>query len=279
MKTTQNLFFALVCSLVLAFATASSAQDIKQGVATVVRVQGEASYTLETGPNAKWIPLVAGKVLLAGASLKTEPGALVDVVLGKDIQMPQARPSPDRISFAPDSLERGMVDYKPSAEQNVVRLTGDTTLKIDKLTISDTGVDSVSDTELDLKHGRIFASVKKLSGASQYLIKVPNGIAGVRGTLLGLGSDDWCAVGKTSGKSSVWFSFTGPDGNLITLVIGEGNQCNASGQIIPNPPELMDLLHITGTALDTLYLQILSFSYDLTYTDVSATSGHNGIPK
>jgi hypothetical protein len=272
MKTVKNLFCAMACGLVLTFAVNSSAQNIKQGVATVVRVQGEASYTLENGPDAKWIPLVAGKVLYAGATLKTEPGAIVDVVLGKDIQMPQARPTPERISFAPDSLERGMVDYKPSAEQNVIRLSGDTTLKIDKLTVSDTGVDSVSDTELDLKHGRIFASVKKLSAASQYLIKIPNGIAGVRGTLFGLGSDDWCAVNR----SSVWLSFTGPDGKLVTLLINQGSQFNpGSGQITTLTPELINFLNLISTALDTLYLQVLSFSYDLTHTPISATSGHN----
>jgi hypothetical protein len=271
MKTARNLLLAAASGLVLTFATGASAQDAKQGVATVVRVQGEASYTLETGPNAKWIPLVAGKTLQAGATLKTEPGGIVDVVLGKDIKMPQARPTPDRISFAPDSLERGMVDYKPSAEQNVVRLSGDTTLKIDKLTVSDTGVDTVSDTELDLQHGRIFASVKKLSTASKYYIKIPNGIAGVRGTLFGLGADDWCAVNR----SSVWLSFTGPDGKLVTLLISEGSQYNpATGQVTPLSPELIELLHLISTALDTLYLQVLSFSYDLTYCHISATSGH-----
>jgi hypothetical protein len=63
-------------------------------------------------------------------------------------------------------------------EQNVVRLSGGTTLKIDTLTVSDTGADTVSDTELDLQAGRIFASVKKLSDTSKYLVKIPNGIAG-----------------------------------------------------------------------------------------------------
>ena len=74
------------------------------------------------------------------------------------------------------------MSYKPSVEQNIVRLSGNTTLKIDTLTVSDTGVDTVSDTELDLQNGRIFSSVKKLSAESKYLIKFPNGIAGVRGS-------------------------------------------------------------------------------------------------
>ena len=95
--------------------------------------------------------------------------------------MPQARIAPDRIAPAADAPVRGMVTYTPAAEQNAIRMTSGTTLKIDKLTISDTGVDTVSDTELDLQKGRIFANVKKLSPASQYLIKIPTGIAGVRG--------------------------------------------------------------------------------------------------
>ena len=119
--------------------------------------------------------------------------------------MPQAHPTPDQIGPAPDAPVRGMTDYKPSVEQNVVRLSGNTTLKIDKLMVSDTGVDTVSDTELDLQKGRIFASVKKLNGASQYLVKIPNGIAGVRGTKFGLGADGMCAVIKNSVLLSTWW--------------------------------------------------------------------------
>ena len=68
---------------------------------------------------------------------------------------------PDRISVAADSDVRGFVTYKPSAEQNAVRLTGDTVLAIDKLTVSDTGVDSVSDTELDLRQGAHLLTASK----------------------------------------------------------------------------------------------------------------------
>ncbi len=165
MKNIQTLFSAAVCGLVLAFISTASAQDTKQGVATVVRVVGGASYT--QGGNDEWHPLVAGKILRPGATIRTEPDASVDVVLGEAVEMPQAHPVPDRISLAPDSPVRGMVGYKPSVQQNVIRLSGDTTVKIDILTVSDTGVDTVSDTELDLQKGRIFYSVKKLSAGIQ----------------------------------------------------------------------------------------------------------------
>ena len=181
MKHIQTFVSAAICGFILTLASGACAQSTHPGVATVVRIVGEARYSLGDGV---WHPLVAGKILVAGAVIQTGHDATVDIVLGKKILMPQARSRlPDRVALALDADVRGYVSYKPSAEQNAVRMTGDTVLAIDKLTVSDTGVDTVSDTELDLRQGGIYNSVKKLSGASQYLIKIPNGIAGVRGTL------------------------------------------------------------------------------------------------
>jgi hypothetical protein len=151
-------------------------------------------------------------------------------------------------------------------------MMGDTMLAIDKLTISDTGVDTVSDTELDLWQGRIFASVKKLSAASQYLVKIPNGIAGVRGTLFEIDASGWCAVLK----SSVVLAIAGPHDAVTTYVVGEGNQLNPqTGQISPLPPDLLNLLQQISRALDTVYVEIVSFTYDRTFCFISPTSGHH----
>jgi hypothetical protein len=186
--------------------------------------------------------------------------------------MPQAAPTPDRVSYAPDPLVRGLISYTPSVEQNVIRMLSGTTLKINKLTTSDTGADTVSDTELDLQKGRIFASVKKLSGASQYFIKIPNGIAGVRGTLFGLGADGWCAVIK----NSVLLSIVGPNGQPVTVLISEGNGFNPStGQTSPLPPDLIPLLRGIATAIQTGYAEVVNFSYDLTLKHISPTNGHH----
>jgi hypothetical protein len=200
----------------------------------------------------------------------------VDIILGKKIPMPEADPLPDRISEAADPNVRGLVSYKPSAEQNAVRLTSDTVLAIDKLTVSDTGVDTVSDTELDLRQGRIYCSVKKLSGASQYLIKIPNGIAGVRGTLFVIDANGYVGVLK----NSVVLSIIGADGKPITVVVGEGTRFDPkTGQISPLPVDLNTDLEQIITALRTLYWEDVNFTFDRTQCHISSTCGYNKPPK
>jgi hypothetical protein len=270
MKHVQTLVFAAICGFVLTLAAGASAQSIQPGVVTVVRIVGEARYSLGDG---KWHPLMAGKILAAGAVIQTGDDATVDIVLGKKILMPQADPLPDRISLAADSDVRGFVSYRPSAEQNAVRMMGDTVLAIDKLTVSDTGVDTVSDTELDLRQGRIYCSVKKLSGASQYLIKIPNGIAGVRGTLFVIDASGYVGVLK----NSVVLSIIGPDGKPITVVVGEGSQFDPkNGLITPLAAGLTAELDQIITALRTLYGGDVNFTFDRTLCHISPTQGHFG---
>jgi hypothetical protein len=269
MKHMQTLVFAAMWGFVLTLAAGAGAQSIHPGVATVVRIVGEARYSLGDG---LWHPLVAGKILAAGSVIQAGHEATVDIVLGKKIPMPQADPLPDRISMAADSEVRGLVSYKPSAEQNVVRLTSDTVLAIDKLTVSDTGVDTVSDTELDLRQGRIYCSVKKLSGASQYLIKIPNGIAGVRGTLFVIDASGYVGVLK----NSVVLSIIGADGKPITVVVGEGTRFDPkTGQTSPLPVDLNTDLDQIITALRTLYWEDVDFTFDRTQCHISSTAGHH----
>jgi hypothetical protein len=166
-----------------------------------------------------------------------------------------------------------MVGYKPSAEQNVIRLTPGTTLGIDKLLVTDTGADTVSDTELDLKKGKIFASVKKLSGASQYLIKLPNGIAGVRGTLFSISADGKVSVYESKGGGVV-LSLVLPDGSTKTFLVTPGQFIDpATGKPGALPPEIIAGLSQVFTALKTLYLEVVSFSFDGTHVYCSPTHG------
>jgi hypothetical protein len=273
MKNMQTLFSATVCGLALAFTTAASAQQIKQGMATIMRVEGPASYTL--GGNDGWHPLVAGKVLQAGASIKTGDDGQVDVVLGRQIlPMPQAAKVPDRIGPGADAPVRGMVDYRPAVEQNLVRMSGNTTLKIDTLTVSDTGVDTVSDTELDLQNGRIFYSVKKLSTESKYLIKFPNGIAGVRGSQ-GFFSVVNGALG-TCGASvhPLWITIESPGAPPTTIKVEEGQEYDpGTGQSSAMPPALLALLKEIAAAAGSSYYEAVAFSGNDVTIYISPTSG------
>jgi len=273
MKKVQKMFCAGIGVLALTFALSALADDLKQGVATVVRVKGQASYTL--GGEDTWHPLVPGKILAAGATINTGPDSIVDVVLGKQVGMPQAQPTPDRITPAADAAVRGFVGFKPSTEQNVVRLSGSTTLKIDTLTVSDTGLDTVSDTELDLQSGRIFASVKKLSPASKYLVKIPNGIAGVRGTKFTLGADG--SAGSL--ENSVWLAFGGA-GAPTTVEVTQGMQYNpATGQLGPLSAETLQLLKEIANAAGTSFYELAFYAFNDAYlTRVSPICGYHPHP-
>lgn len=268
MKHILSLFSLAVASVVLALTSNAGAQTVKPSVVTIVRIQGEARYSLG---NDQWHPLVVGKVLGAGAVIQTATDAMVDLVLsGTMPAMPQAASVPDKISMAPDPGVRGMVSYKPSVAQNVIRMWGSTVLAIDKLTVSDTGVDTISDTELDLRAGRIFGSVSKLSAASQYLIKIPNGVAGVRGTTFTISADGKVIVFS----GSVVVSYIGPDGKPVTVVVNAGNEFDPStGQTTPlTRDQLQDLKRI-AIATQTLYHKSVSFDSDLTTVWVSPTTG------
>ena len=259
--------------VILAMAMGRFAPDLKAattpGMATVVRISGTARYSLGDG---KWHPLVVGKILAEGSVIQTDSDATLDIVLGKNLLMPQAGSVPNRISEAADPNVRGLVSYKASAEQNAVRLTGDTVLAIDKLTVSDTGEDSVSDTELDLRQGGIYTSVKKLSGASQYLIKIPNGMAGARKTLFYIDAAGKCSVLN----NSVVLSLISGDGKPETVVVGEGKEFNPqSGQTSPLSPDLINNLDQIFKALRTMYYGIVNFTFDATSCRISPTAGRN----
>ena len=157
----------------------------------------------------------------------------------------------------------------------MVRLTGDTMLAIDKLTVSDTGLDTVSDTELDLKQGRIFCSVKKLSAASQYLVKIPNGIAGVRGCCLELTR----AGGVRSSKirwsllpTRVPCCFPSSGQTALRRRIRWVKAINSllrPVKFLPCRPTCSVCCSKSAMALDTVYLEVVSFEYDQTFCFIS----------
>ena len=231
-----------LCGVAFMFANSVSAQSAKQGIVTVVRIQGEARYSV--GDNV-WHPLIAGKTLAPGAVIQTAVDSTVDIVLGTvpvQVAYPNsAFPTPAQASLAADPNVRGYVVYNPKVSQNVIRMYGNTVLAIDKLTFSDTGADVVGDTELDLRAGKIFGSVKKLSAMSEFEVKIPNGVAGIRGTSFFISADGTVTVTK----GSVMISYASSNGTTTTITLpgsnGEmsytpnvGYSSNPEGNVVPN---------------------------------------------
>jgi hypothetical protein len=266
MKLLQTFVSALVAGVALTFAAGAHAQDSTKQFATVVRVEGEARYS--AGDNV-WHPLVVGKVLGPGNVLQSAADAKVDLVLGNKVAT-RVVPFPDKVGYAPDPNVRGLTSYKAVAMQNVVRLMGNTVLAIDKLSVKDTGVDAASETELDLRQGTIFGSVKKLSAASQYTIKTPNGIAGIRGTTFVLSADGKISVSDGSCVISVVIN-----GQTITQTILAGQQFDpASGQVTQLTPQDMNTAEQTAIATFTVLEGVISFANDTTTVYVSPVGGN-----
>jgi len=269
MKFVKTFASALVGGCVLMLAAGAHAQSTTaQGYATIVRIEGEARYS--AGDNV-WHPLTVGQTLGPGNVIQTAVDSKVDLVLGDKIA-DHVVPVPDKVAMATDNEIRGMVSYQAVAEQNVIRMEGDTVLAIDKLLISNMGVDAVSDTELDLRQGTIFGNVKKLSAASLYQIKTPNGIAGVRGTTFIISANGDITV--LSG--SMVAAHTDSNGHVTTVVLGPGDQYDPrTGQVTHLTPQEFKKALRTAIFIITLQKGIISFAHDQTILYVSPVRGHH----
>jgi hypothetical protein len=258
MKIFQALVSALVGGFVLTLAVGAHAQSTAQYV-TVVRIQGEARYSPDNGTT--YHPLVVGKILGPGNVIQSAAHSTVDLVIGDKV-VAHIAPVPDRVGLAADSPVRGLVSYKAEAAQNVIRMKGDTVLAIDILSASNTGADKVTDTELDLRQGTIMGSVKKLSAESKYLIKIPNGMAAIRGTTFILSANG--AITVTDGSALI--SFNGQPAQTINA----GQQFDpTTGQITTLTPEALSNAEQTAVVTVTLEEGIISFANDKTTVYVS----------
>jgi len=269
MKRIQSVVQRLaVFSLALAIVTTVSAQTSTQGTAKVVRMKGAARFS--TGNNV-WLPLNVGAVVKPGTLIQTsdKPGSYVDLVLGDGEGTPIASPRTASPSSPSDSRS-----YSPSADQNMVRLYENTMLQVDKLSTMETGADTVTETQLDLQRGRIFGNVKKMSAASKYEVKLPNGVAGIRGTIYTLNAAGVVQVLV----GSVVMAYVGADGNVVTQVVMGGQQFDAkTGQVTPisdfNQKEMVKVAKESRIGPNT---PGTTFTMDHTIYYVSPTTGQNG---
>jgi hypothetical protein len=145
-QTTGKIALTVLASYWVGLAASVQAQP--SAIQAEVRyLKGVATYSIPGGPGK---PLKQGMTLLAPTTIKTGGESYVDLYLG------------------------------PSA--GLVRVGQNTSVSIDKLTRTETGADDVIEAQMNLPKGQLFFDVNKLSQASRYEIKVPYGVAGIRGT-------------------------------------------------------------------------------------------------
>jgi hypothetical protein len=145
-RTTLAIKVLGFASLAFALVPSLPAQTVP-GKAEVRAIKGVAVYSAAAGPS---IPLKVGTILGPGTTIKTGGDSSVDLFLGNSA--------------------------------GVVRMAENTTLALDKLTLTDTGADTAVEIQMGLSEGTVLGNVNKLSAASRYEIKTPNGVAGIRGT-------------------------------------------------------------------------------------------------
>ena len=219
-QTIGKLTIAIAASYVAA-GIASMAHAQPTPIQVEVRhVKGAATFSVPGGPGK---PLKQGATLIAPTTIKTGPESLVDLYLG--------------------------------ANAGLVRIAQNTSISIDKLTTMDTGADSMVEAQMNLPKGQIFFDVNKLSQASRYEIKVPYGVAGIRGTGGGLNDGTANPLSEFGGRSLPPVVLT--DGRLIqiynppaaapiayTLTAPPAQAWSPTGGVQPAPAE--DVHFITG---------------------------------
>ena len=146
-------------AITLAFSLPQLQAQTVPGKAEVRAVKGAALYTVAGGTAT---PLKAGTVLGPGTTVKTGSGSTVDLFFGNTA--------------------------------GTLRITENSTVSLDKLTLTDTGADTAAEVQLGLTDGTILGNVNKLTAASRYEIKTPNGVAGIRGTHYRISANSFIAV-------------------------------------------------------------------------------------
>lgn len=147
-------------------------------------VKGEISAVHGTvtmiSPDGVVTALEPGMEVPVGAEIRTAAGSTVDIFLGRNA--------------------------------GVVRLAENTTLLVPTLKTSDTGSETVSQLQLELKNGTLMGFVNKLNEASTYEVKLPDGTVDVRRGTFQIVSGE--TSGRTTGNPS--------SPSIVRLLNGQG---------------------------------------------------------
>ena len=157
---------------------------------------------------------------------------------------------------------------------NMVRIFESSILGVDKLSLDRTGADETSETQLDLRAGQIMSNTKKLSALSRYEIKIPNGVAGIRGNCSLLSSSANCA----SIIGTVALALVQPDGSVKPYeVTGKHWFDPVTGLITLIPDDkFKEYLKLYDSLRGFFHLPPLEFLKDITKIGCSDVDGTPG---
>jgi hypothetical protein len=232
MRQIRN-FVVGIAVLTLASIASASAES-SDGIAKVVAKGGDARYFVPGDSTPHDVKV--GMILKPGVTIQTASGEgnFVDVILNNASAVAPPTASPSQVAH-----------YQPKAEQDGVRINENTVLVVDKLSRTETGADVVTDTEMDLKAGSILGTVKKLTPSSKYEVKIPNGVAGIRGTIYWLSASGILRVLD----GSVVIAYVGSGGNVITQIVNFGEQFDINTGLV-TPIDVNVRLDLARLALE-----------------------------
>ena len=195
---------AIGVTLFACWAVGSSAQaQTEQGKATVTATKGSPEYS--TG--GAYMPLKVGDVLRSGATVRAGGGSQADLSLGKN--------------------------------NGVVRVAENSELALDRLTHTHTGADTVIETQLNLKGGRLLGrTTHKMSTASKYEIKTPVGVAGIRGCGFDIRANGRIIVCD----DKVYWVHQASGGQQTPYIVNAGSQFEPGVGISKTPADIADVV-------------------------------------
>lgn len=223
MRTPLRFVKGLVASVtllaILASAASSQAYQPTERVATVLKVKGTARIMV----NGKPSPILVGQELKPGTDIQTGADGAVDLRLGDSGENAAAT---KRLSVGNPAA--ATIYRSEETAPNVLHVFENTIVGIQKLMEMETGGDKISETELNLKAGKILANVKKLSHASHYEVKLPTGVAGIRGSTAVIGADG--TIIMLSGSAVISLVIPLSPGSSVTITqtftVGAGEAFN-----------------------------------------------------
>ncbi len=192
-----------ICAASLALTGCATKGRMESGAspsAKVVSMKGGARYV--TGGKA-WHMVKVGDTIKQGVVIQTADKSEVGLVLNDGLR----------------SQPRG-------SQQNTLRLYENSLLAIDKLAREQSGTNVTTDTQLNLRGGRMYGTVPTLRGASRYEVQLPNGVAGTRGATFEMSAEG--VVRTISG--SVVLAYVRPDRTVETQLVAGLQQFDARSQ-------------------------------------------------